>query len=355
VTRLARAGSLELHIPAYVRGEVFTQQQRDIRDQIKKLQAAADAILRSTAETNLTTLADSVLTIAKSMEERSDEWLATEFQTWITDARATEHAIQPDHGQRVAAAYFAGTTPFRAPKHRDDIPDAFIWQTALDLVKEHGALGVVSADGRLRQAADDHDDMEAYATIEAFIETDECQEALDELTPAVIAANIERIKTLLPNAKEQLLHILATDIVHELAAKTVRHEAIPDDKHEATIVSVGGPENVEFAFADVEHYGDGEIGIPFTATVECELNYAIYKADYYSLTDIEDISIDERNDHYFDANQNYNISIEGLIAFTIDPTELEMEDLSDEDLEDLINDADTSTDITEKRVSVPHW
>src|SRR5262249_20887688 len=125
--------------------------------------------------------------------------------------------------------------------------------------------------------------------------------------------------------------------------------------HEATIVSVGGPKNVEFAFADVEHYGDGEIGIPFRATVECELNYAIYKADYYSLTDIEDISIDERNDHYFDANQNYNISIEGLTAFTTDQTKREKEDLSNEDLEDLMNDADTSTDITEKRVPAPHW
>jgi hypothetical protein len=42
VARLARAGSLQVHIPTYVKDEVVSQQQRDVRDQITKLAAAAD-------------------------------------------------------------------------------------------------------------------------------------------------------------------------------------------------------------------------------------------------------------------------------------------------------------------------
>ena len=50
-----------------------------------------------------------------------------------------------------------------------------------------------------------------------------------------------------------------------------------------------------------------------TANVACELNCAIYKGDYYGLSETETqaISIQERNKHYYDANQNYTITIQG--------------------------------------------
>src|SRR5262245_45190682 len=118
---------------------------------------------------------------------------------------------------------------------------------------------------------------------------------------------------------------------------------------------VGSPEHVEFNFEQTDHYGDAEIGIPFTASVDCELNYAIYKGDCYSLPDTEHISIGERNDHYFDADQNYTIDVEGYLTIALDATALENPDITDEELRDLINDADTSTDITERAVNVPYY
>jgi len=355
VLRLARTGKLQLHVPAYVKGEVVTQQQRDIREQLSKLRGAAEAILRTTAQADLCAHAEDVVRTAGSMHARADGLIAAELQSWMTDARAVEHPVQPEHGPRVAASYFGGQQPFRASKHRDDFPDAFIWETALDLVREHGALAVVSTDGRLYQAADEHEQMEAYETLDEFIEDDDIQNALDDLTPQLVATNIERIKKLLPTMQDHLVHSLGNDIVNELAGKTVKHEAIPEDNHEATIMMVGGPENVAFNFTETDHYGDAEIGIPFTATVECELNYAIYKGDYYSLPDTEDINIGERNEHYFDADQDYTINIEGYITVMIDPSELESDELSDQDLRDLINDADTSTELTSVDVSVPYW
>ena len=41
-----------------------------------------------------------------------------------------------------------------------------------------------------------------------------------------------------------------------------------------------------------------KLGLPFTATVECELNYAIFKGDYYTLGEAKTrkISIGERNE-----------------------------------------------------------
>jgi hypothetical protein len=140
-----------------------------------------------------------------------------------------------------------------------------------------------------------------------------------------------------------------------LEYKKVRHRTIPEDNNEATIVSIGAPENVVFDFAQVDHYGDAELGIPFTATVDCEFNFTIYKGDYYSLSDPEDFSIDDWSDHYFDAHKEYTLNVEGYITITIDTEELEKEDLTEEKLADLINDADLSTDITERTVHAPEW
>ena len=115
------------------------------------------------------------------------------------------------------------------------------------------------------------------------------------------------------------------------------------------------PTNVHFNFAAAEHYGDGDIGIPFTATVDCELNFAIYKGDYYGLSNTEHISISERNSHYFDADQTYTISIEGVITLMLDPTDLENEDISDKDLEAILSAPDTSTEIISKAVEGPAY
>jgi hypothetical protein len=107
--------------------------------------------------------------------------------------------------------------------------------------------------------------------------------------------------------------------------------------------------------AGTDHYGDAELGIPFTASVECELNCSIYKGDYCSFHDTEGISIGELNDHYYDADQDYIITIARYITVMIDPTDLESDGLTDEDLQDLINDAPTSTEVTEREVFVPDW
>ena len=89
--------------------------------------------------------------------------------------------------------------------------------------------------------------------------------------------------------------------------------------------------------------------------MDCELNYAIYKGDYYSLDDTEGIFISERNRHYYDADQEYTISIQGYLTVMIDPTDLEKDNMSNEELQELIRTADTSTEITEREVCVPGW
>ena len=354
LTRLAAASKLQLHVPAYVKGEVLSQQQHEIDEHIAKIKAAADAMRRITEEAQLTTASHEIEKIANEIRSQAPGLLSSDFQTWLGDIKAIEHPVQPDYGERVTEAYFAGEAPFRAPKAYQDFPDAFIWQTALDLVKEHGELIIVSSDGRLRTAAEDQAQMEAYDTLDRFIESSECKDALEELTTnELVTENLERVKQRLPNTKDELVHRMENDLVNELAEKHVRHWSIPEDNHEAMILMVGAPKNVEFAYDKLAYYGEADIGIPFTAAVECLLNYRIYKTDYYSLSDDKQVSVDEWNDHYFDAEEYYEIDVEGEIAILIGPDDLKEQNLTDDDLENIIKSADMNTEVHKIGVSEP--
>ena len=130
------------------------------------------------------------------MKDRAAERIEAALDAWITEAHATVHPVAADHGVRVAEA---DKTPFRTSKFRDDLPDSFMWETALDLVNEFGELIVVSADGRLRSAAEAHDQMDACKTLEEFIKADTVQDDLTAwIASAAINNNLERIKGLLP-------------------------------------------------------------------------------------------------------------------------------------------------------------
>jgi hypothetical protein len=356
VMRLAQASMLHLHIPTFIKGEVLSQQQRDVKAAIKQIKTAAAELSKITGEANLQGYATQLMQLATAMTQGSEGWIATDLQAWIAQAQAIENPIGPDHGERVAAAYFAGSPPFGQKKVRADFPDSFIWETSLDIVNEHGELAMVSADGRLRAAAEKHPVMEAYSSLEEFISTDDCQDGLEELTASdAITDNIGRIKKLLPDLLPTLKENLDTDLVNELASKTVRHHAIPDDNNEATITSVDATENLEFTFTETEHFGDGDIGIPFTATVECELNYTLYKGDYYSQANPEEIYVEEWNDHYFDAHQTFTLSVSGWLNLTIDTEPLKDPEITDDDLRDIINDAGYSVEVTERDVHIPEY
>jgi len=119
---------------------------------------------------------------------------------------------------------------------------------------------------------------------------------------------------------------ICSDLVNKLNGKTVESHEIPDDNNEATVFSIGDPETINLKFGDTKLYGDSRFVIPFNLKVECLLTYCIFKSDYYALDDekAENISIDDWNDHYYEAEEYYLLKVEGLVSVNI----LEDEDIA---------------------------
>lgn len=74
----------------------------------------------------------------------------TEFKSWLKKTKSVIHCIEPEDGNAVMASYFSGAPPFKQIKHRDDIPDAFIWETLKRFNLHEGQLYLVSADNNFR-------------------------------------------------------------------------------------------------------------------------------------------------------------------------------------------------------------
>jgi cyanophycinase len=147
----------------------------------------------------------------------------------------------------------------------------------------------------------------------------------------VISSNVSSIKS-----------AIESELENSLLGKKVESHEIPDDNNEATVEAVEEIQAIDLNVSSIEYLNDEKLLIPFELQVECLLQYFVFKADYYSLDDDRNISIDDWNDHYFMAEESYPIEVEGIVAIIPDLENLEFSEFSANDAMDLLADADIS-------------
>ena len=353
LTRLCDGGKIVLYIPAYVKGEFESQQKIAVEDEIRKIITAAKSITRRSGNEQLAKFSEMVSKAAEKILPKAGVLTTEEFTRWAKRCKAVPSEIKPEHAVRVMNDYFAGEAPFSSSKHREDIPDSFIWQTVLDLADKKENVYFIANDGQLFKAAKTVSNVTAHNTLDEFVESPEFQKVIEELTTEAVARNIARAKRILPKNERALHAMLERDIVGALTSRTIHDSSIPDDNAEGLIIGVGGPEDLTFDFDSVEFYGGNEIGVPFTTTVDCELNYAIFKGDYFTLSDekVKQISTSERNEHYFDADETYPIEVTGTLSIELEAKILENPRATDVDVEQAILSGMHSVEITEAEVA----
>lgn len=351
--RLCKGQKVKLHMPHVVKNEFITQQQQEGRRLLKEIRGLTKELLSVTRDEEIAGFAEETNDSAHDLRRKASNLFKQEWERWLTEVEVSDCPIDPSHGAKVMQDYFEGKAPFKSLKNRNDIPDGFIFQTIVDLATRHQPLHVVANDNAMRAAAAEVDGVVAHDKLGTFIDTQECRAALEALTEEVVAENVQRAGSLLSRATRQLKDAIDSKLTSELDGETVTDIAIPDDNHEGMIYMMNDPSDVSFDFEKTEYYGDNEIGIPFEAITECTLNYAIYKSDYYVLDEDEQakISISERNDHYFDADQDFPIKATGTLQIKIDTNKLRNEEITDEELLELLDDAEYTVTVDELEVA----
>ena len=341
--RLAEAGEIRLHVPRVVIEEFLSQQIEQYVAGLSEIRTLVVKFKKKHAPDVVREVLDNTDQQLSRLKEELVAFARTDFDQWVREAGAEVHGIAESHGKRVMDAYFSGAMPFREKKRREDIPDAFIWQVVLDLVESRGEVHVVSKDGTIKTASEAHASIVWFGTVEEFIASDTCQTPLRK---NLANANFQRLLSVYPQLLDEIRSAVDSQAVDVLDGKTVTGHEIPDDNNEATITSIGKSQNIEINARDAEYFGDGLFVIPVTFTNECLLNYAVFKSDFYCLPEdkIEQVSVSELNDHYYDAEEYYVLSVTASVVVNLESTEIESEDIGNDRLAELAEEADISLD-----------
>ena len=335
--KLANAGELRLHISQVVQDEFISQQMEQYDTGLSELCANLAKLkkkhLPDEIRDHLNVMQKSLTGLNKTLAT----FAITDFNEWVSDISAEIHPIIASHGLKVMEAYFSGAAPFRKRKQRGDIPDAFIWQVIIDLKEHFKKLYVISNDGAIQIASEAHPNIVLFKTLDEFISSEICQPPLNRVRAK---SNLERILVMAPELLDEIKSVIESEAVDALHGKTVNSEHIPEDNNEATIMLTGDIREIEILTDDAEYYGSGVFVFQFNFYSKCLLNYAIFKADLYvqDYKKANKISVSDLNDHYFDAEEYYDLLVKGVVAIDLGSEDIELEDLSEEQLNEMVED-----------------
>ena len=259
---LATAANVRIHVPEVARQEFLTAQEQSIDDEFREAISALKQA-RSRLRRDHHEVLDNAIEQLKSAKGEAKRRVRNSFSSWIETNHVVIDPISSHHGSRVMEAYFQGAPPFRAAKHRDDIPDAFIYQSINDIATDGRDLVFITGDSRLRRSLDGLVGT-LYSTIEEFIERENITQYLRRgIVESQLTAAFD---TLL----EQLFE---TEAVHQRVASELLGRKVwiyfPVD----IVATVAEVVEVAVLWVDnkVAYYGKGLLGLPISTRVRCQL------------------------------------------------------------------------------------
>jgi len=331
IEKLSIAKWVLLHIPYVVEREFQTQQREIYEKDLKKAVSGLAGLERKQ-------LSPEILEKIKKLRDDLDKDYKSilsdaelQFINWAKNIGANRLPLCLDQANLALEAYFQGKPPLTNAKVRDDIPDSFIVQAINKLQVANGKIHVVAEDKKIRKAFTSNESIYIYESLAKFMGSEIIQNELKDLD---LVDNLEEIGKSLEEFEKDCGEITETikdEIGDKLVGSTIYDESIPDDNSEATIYSFWEPEDIELDFEDLAYYGNGHIGIPFNLRILVNGVYYIFKSDYYAM-DYEEgkrPSVTDHNDHYFEAEDEFELFVEGVVSLTVDRENINLNNLSE--------------------------
>ncbi|HEB9310001.1 TPA: DUF4935 domain-containing protein [Campylobacter coli] len=314
---LVNKGFLKIYLPYIVENEYIEQLKEpylikfdSIKNSLNKLKNQ-----HSTNTNEITNIEQSIFII----ENNTIENIIEDFEiNFCTKLKIEKLDIEPYYAKEVFDKYFKGSSPFKSKKNREDIPDAFIFECIRDIKNKESNTIVLVGDNRLHNACDEIG-VTLFKNLKDFIECKEIQNILNENINF-----LNFINYLKSNCNIEIF--LKNYHVKELEYMTITSYDIPSDDNSAQIIGICTPENVECDFEKLIHYGNKKIGIPVTFDIEVDANLYIFKADYY-MNDY-DFPVEDHNDHYFSAENNYFLKVESVVIVDISQIDFSVPDIN---------------------------
>lgn len=319
LTKLATHGFVRVHIPHVVERE-FSTQQIALLDTIFGESKKFVSSIRKKISESLTNEVNTIDKAVESLRKKAEAEISSSLSNWATEISAEIHTTQPHHGDLVLTAYFSGGDPFSQPKERKDFPDAFIYESIRDLVKQKDAIHIVSADENLRISCAKLKGVKTYEALDEFLKSAPCVEAAHHLE------HLEKLNLFRSHigayAADFTAHINRF-LLNYLPYKSFEDTHFKSDNNSGAVEMMDEPEDIEIDESKIEILGVDTLLVPFSCHLGALVYYSIFAADYWAMADNDTLGIsvshdEDSSDHYLEANEEVTLEIQGTFSISFE-------------------------------------
>ena len=325
---------IKLHIPWFIYKESTTHTVSELEGTLSKTKS----LLSSLEKNGISP--DDVSTVRKLTKQVDDYRITVKdsnkklWDKYIKDSKATLHPFIESHALKVFEAYFDGGKPFKCIKSRNDISDAFIYLTIVDLSKKD-EVHLISDDINLRDKCNSESNVFVYKDFDSFFNSDKMQVISLKYLDLLEIEKIESAKRLLLEFKDVFEDAVRryTETVNFIELSDT---SLPSDNGDVTVRAIDEP-SVTIVESEIKFFSN-QFYVPIIVHATASVDYLIYKADYWTYNDLPKFS-EDWNDHYYSIDDTFPITLRKTIIVDIDnfdedtEPEIEIDDFDEIELE----------------------
>ncbi|OPC55492.1 hypothetical protein BAY06_01000 [Elizabethkingia anophelis] len=325
---------LTLHIPHFVYQECSTDSITQLTQDFTTIESS---LLLENKGVDQTTYRKA-LRIRKEITKLKQNIEASNQKLWnnfVKESKAILYDFDEKDSIFVFDAYFKGNPPFKSRKKRDDIPDAFIYQT-VKKISSNKMVYLVSEDANLREKSASLNNVTTFSSFSnlyldpGFVTT---RNKYDEIVKnRQHIANLESILLDNQDVFEMVINTYIDKKVNYGGWHLVEME-VPSDNGDVSIYAI---DNI---IIEVNKYNiqfiDNHFFIPVIVKGVASIEYAIFKSDYWQNSHRLPQPSEDLNKHYFLMEDSIPITLKKTFSIGKDyisdteDFELEMDEFDD--------------------------
>lgn len=303
IIKYTRIGVFNLYISEIIEKEYLTWIQKEAQDAYDSVDKASKSLNKFFNKPKINELELHINMTACFARNEFNETLKSIIANWNKFKEETNVTIVPignGHGKLVMDAYFDGSAPFKSKKNRSDIPDAFIYYSLLDLLREHDKVIFVSQDKEFCDRISNKN-ITVFNNLAELFNHDEYKLS-------------EKYFNELPKKrqKDYLFQYYKDEIIKKARLQIVISDLISDLENEYRLKIIGNyksefssVESIQLDYNKINNISPNTYLVPFSAKVEYTVSSEATKEDlaYFSMERVSNLK--EKN---FNDNGLYDIS-----------------------------------------------
>lgn len=322
IVRYTRAGIYRLFIPEVIEREYISWIESEAQGSYDKVVKATQSLKKYYEVPKILGMDFSYNTTASIAGNEINGILKKVINNW-NDFKVNTGAIvipiQADHGKLVMDAYFDGGTPFNKIKNRADIPDAFIYFSMKEILKDSEQLVFVTGDKKFSKEIQDK-------TILCFDSISE----LFSVGPAKLDGRY--FNRLNSNDRGTLLLRMYKEVIDKKLAFEIEMSEVVDIIEKDSIDFVIGKYKDHYSVDvidlkhivnDLKNISSTSLLIPFTANIICSINSTASKEELSSIDGqrLENIEKEVDDEGDFHLCEKYQAPVSGHFSVTFEDTD----------------------------------